>query len=160
VEFVICCLLHHEYLRLVETTASVADSTLHSTDSLSSDHLILDGNQASLSLFGHNLGGIIAFEVARELEKATRVALKSPPLHALLVSGCRPPLALTQFNKDAKSRKFSSDANKVLLDRMIELGGVPSYFVSRRDMLQPYLSRFRSGLQPVVTPPLTPPPTP
>lgn len=114
---------------------------------MSSDHLILDKNPTTLSLFGHNLGGIIAFEVARELEKATRVALKTPPLNALLVSGCRPPLALTQFNKDTKSRKFSSDSNKILLDRMIELGCVPSYFVSRRDMLQPYLSRFRAGTQ-------------
>jgi surfactin synthase thioesterase subunit len=134
---------------LTAASLSLTSSSVISTDShsLSSDHLILnrDGNQPSLSLFGHNLGGIIAFEVAREIERATRVTLPAPPLHALLVSGCRPPLALTQFNKDEKSRKFSRDSNKLLLDRMIELGCVPSYLLSRRDMLQPYLSRFRSG---------------
>jgi surfactin synthase thioesterase subunit len=148
VEFVLCCLVHHRYLHAIATPPSSVD-TFRSTDSLSGvpDRPHLDALAPSLSLFGHNLGGIIAFEIAREIEKATRVSLplSSPPLHSLVISGCRPPLALTQFNKDDKSRKFSRDSNKALINRMIELGCVPSYLASRRDLLQSYLPSFRSG---------------
>ena len=112
------------------------------------DQLIIEepsSNSHPLTLFGHNLGGIIAFEVAREIEKSEIVTLPHPPLQCLIVSGCRPPQALTQFNKDVKSRKFSRDTDKALMDRMIELGCVPIHMVSRRDILELYLSTFRSG---------------
>jgi hypothetical protein len=152
VEFVLCCLVHHSYLQSTAASPSSATASLHSTDSLSGgiDRPKLDDFAPTLSLFGQNLGGIIAFEVAREIEKATRVSLPvtSPPLHSLVISGCRPPLALTQFNKDDKSRKFSRDSNKALINRMIELGIVPSYLASRRDLLQAYLPSFRAGALP------------
>lgn len=49
------------------------------------------------------------------------------------------------FNKDEKSRKFHKDSDKDLLNRMIELGFVPTYMTPRRDLLMSYLSHFRSG---------------
>lgn len=49
------------------------------------------------------------------------------------------------FNKDQKSRKFHKDSDKDLLNRMIELGFVPTYMKARRDLLMAYIPQFRSG---------------
>jgi surfactin synthase thioesterase subunit len=53
--------------------------------------------------------------------------------------------ALSMFNKDQKSRKFHKDSDKDLLNRMIELGFVPTYMKARRDLLVAYVPQFRSG---------------
>jgi hypothetical protein len=163
VEFALSLLTHHGYLLRTPVPSSVSIAGSSSISLGTYDQLIVDHDQIvpSFTLFGHNLGAIIAFEITREIERGVekegdkngsisqekrgRVCLPPETCLSLVVSGSRPPAALTQFNKDEKSRKFSRLSDRLLLDRLLELGAVPRYLSSRRDILQCYLPGFRAG---------------
>lgn len=65
-------------------------------------------------LFGHSMGGLIAFELARQLS-----ALGGPPPRALIVSGCRAPSLLP-----ARTNVHTLP-DQELLQLLVQLGGTP-----------------------------------
>ena len=88
-----------------------------------------------LVFFGHDLGCLIAYEVAKLLQDY-KYALK-----AMVVSAAPSPYQQGQ-NKYGKKICFLSD--KELMQRMEELGGIPRILHGRKDFLPYFLPMFRS----------------
>jgi len=89
---------------------SVVDSVLGALN----DNSCLD---KPLAIFGHSLGGIVGYEIARKLQ-----ALDCPPF-LLMVSSVKSPEALTQHNvSDAPKRSLMS--KEQLFDNIVSTGGL------------------------------------
>lgn len=101
-----------------------------------------------LILFGHDVGSLIAYEVAKLLQDYHYTHT------ALIVSGSPSPYQQGQ-NRLGKKMCFLSDSE--LLKHMIELGGVPEMMLKRNDMLKYFIPLFRSDYylydKYVITPP-------
>ena len=92
------------------------------------------------ALFGHSVGAIIAFELARVLRRK-----EAPlPLH-LFVSGCRAP-QLT-FTRRRTHDLPSAD----LIAELCRLNGTPSQVLESSEMMQFFLPVIRADLQMVQT---------
>ncbi|MCG5216570.1 alpha/beta fold hydrolase [Streptosporangium soli] len=89
------------------------------------------------ALFGHSMGGLIAFEVTREL-----TAWGFPPPVQVIVSACPAPSAAgwpdlrEALTDDARLRSW-----------LIELGGVPPGLLASEEMLGLLLPTIRADLQ-------------
>jgi len=102
-----------------------------------------------LSLFGHCLGGIIAFEVAKILNEAY-----DPKDHHnlnilcqhLIISSAMAPQTLSDYNKDRYSKKWWVQSDTDLMDRAAGLGGVPVVLRDkhRRDLFRVFIPYIRS----------------
>jgi len=92
-------------------------------------------NPRPLILFGHDIGSLIAYEVAKLLQDYHYIHT------ALIVSGSPSPYQQGQ-NKFGKKMCFLSDSE--LLKHMVELGGVPEAMLKRGDMLKYFIPLFRS----------------
>lgn len=92
-------------------------------------------NIKPLILFGHDVGSLIAYEVAKLLQDYHYNHT------ALVVSGSPSPYQQGQ-NRFGKKMCFLSDAE--LLKHMIELGGVPEALLKRTDVLKYFIPLFRS----------------
>jgi surfactin synthase thioesterase subunit len=88
-----------------------------------------------LVFFGHDMGCLIAYEVAKLLQDYHYT------FTALVASSCPSPYQQGQ-NRFGKKYCFLSD--KELLQRMADLGGVPDVLRGRRDILNYFLLLFRS----------------
>jgi surfactin synthase thioesterase subunit len=93
-----------------------------------------------LIFFGHCLGGLIAFEVARLLQR------DGIHLTHLVVSACVSPVMQNRFNRDKQGVvKFCYAAEKDLLARVLEMNGMRSldFFASRKDILRLCVAAIR-----------------
>ena len=79
-------------------------------------------------LFGHSLGGIVAYETAKAL---------GPAITHLMVSASIAPAIQTLINKDRFGTKYFCSSTPDLMDRMAVLGGLPPLLQGRerRDLL-------------------------
>lgn len=90
---------------------------------------------APYALFGHSLGALVAFEVARRLR-----TLGAPPPARLLVSGrIAPQLADTR-------RRLHDLPEGELLGELQALGGIPPAFLEHRELLALQLPVLRADL--------------
>lgn len=81
--------------------------------------------------FGHHMGAIIAFEVARLLKyKGYKNNVKQ-----LIVSSSQAPNVLSLANKDKFGRKYHVASSTELLVRMEKIGAIPKLLRSRRDLV-------------------------
>jgi surfactin synthase thioesterase subunit len=81
--------------------------------------------------FGHHMGAIIAFEVARLLKyKGYKNNVTQ-----LIVSSSQAPNILSVANKDKFGRKYHVASSTELLVRMENIGAIPKLFRSRRDLV-------------------------
>eukprot|EP01032_Pedospumella_encystans_P018393 gene18393-20938_t len=87
-----------------------------------------------LILFGHDVGSLIAYEVAKLLQDYHYNHT------ALIVSGSPSPYQQGQ-NRFGKKMCFLSDIE--LLKHMVELGGVPEALLKRTDVLKYFIPLFR-----------------
>lgn len=89
-----------------------------------------------LILFGHSLGSIIAFELARILEKISITSLK-----CLIVSGrCSPHLSKFQ-------EKIHSLSDDLFINRLIDkYGGIPEEIQRNKNALNLFLPRLRADI--------------
>jgi surfactin synthase thioesterase subunit len=88
-----------------------------------------------LVFFGHDMGCLIAYEVAKLLQDYHYT------FTAIVASSCPSPYQQGQ-NKYGKKNCFLPD--KELMQRMAELGGVPDVLRGRKDILNYFLLLFRS----------------
>lgn len=86
-----------------------------------------------LVLFGHSLGALVAFEVARSLGGKTGVALKG-----LIVSGANAP----QRPRDRECLHRLDDC--ALIDRLAAFGGTPPELLANRDLMELVLPALRA----------------
>lgn len=96
---------------------------------------IIDLNDKPLVLFGHSLGGILAFNVALELEK------RNCPPQKVFISACLPPHEIKQRSPiyDLSEKKFISVVKSY--------GGLPKAITENRDMLNLLLPRLRADFK-------------
>lgn len=99
-----------------------------------------------ITIFGHDFGSTVAFELIRLLKKSKTVYM---PIHHFIASACRPPEVLSDFNSNDKSRKFSNENTDALMKRFLDIGFSRPYMSKpgkeRLEILRLYLPCFRSG---------------
>ena len=96
---------------------------------------IADRVDRPFALFGHSLGGRLAFEVVREFRRNG-----SPLPTAIYVSGCRPP----DVRADGPFDKLSQLDDAELLDRVVAGGGVPAELRAESELLDLLLPMLRA----------------
>lgn len=91
---------------------------------------ILDQGLSFPVIYGHSMGGKVAFEVARLLEDLDK------PVHSLVVSGSEPP--------GSRPRRLLSKAPRTeLIDEIMSMGGVPQVIWESKDFLNLFLEIIR-----------------
>lgn len=88
------------------------------------------------ALFGHSMGALLAFEVARELRRWRR----TDPEH-LLVSALGAPHRDFQRRRD-----LHRASDEEIVDDLRRQGGIPSQLLERRDLLDAALPALRADL--------------
>lgn len=94
------------------------------------------GDEAPPALLGHSLGGLMAFEVARELERRGAGA----PRH-LFVSGCRPP------HRALTGSRLPEDDDELIRDVDERYGAVPAAVRSEPELLKRFIPILRADLE-------------
>jgi surfactin synthase thioesterase subunit len=101
---------------------------------------VADGLAATLTsplvLFGHSMGGLLAFEVARELRRRNH-----PEPELLILSAVRSPERTT---KHVPLHVLPEDE---LVRRLRSLGGIPEPFLAAPALLRSYLPALRADLE-------------
>ena len=111
--------------------------------------------QVPTVFFGHSVGAIIAFELMNCLQRVPSqedldkipVYLRYKPfrLEYFIISSCRAPNIMTDFNVDRFTTKYFCASSKDLIDRYIEMNIIPEKILSRKDILGAYLELLRKG---------------
>lgn len=92
----------------------------------------------NLVFFGHCYGALLAFETARLL------ALYKYNITSMIVSCCPSPFLLNRLNMDRNRKHYCYCTEKELIQRMLELGGIPINFQDRKELLKRFVPLFRS----------------
>jgi surfactin synthase thioesterase subunit len=91
------------------------------------------------ALFGHSMGGWMAFEVATRMERGA-----GPPPQELVISSCNAPnRGVTQ--RDAFPR--IDDSDDTLLDWMRTIGALPEYVLADTDLREISLELMRADIK-------------
>ncbi|MED2896606.1 thioesterase II family protein [Brevibacillus porteri] len=86
-------------------------------------------------LFGHSLGGVLAYELARSLTE------KGKPPIALIVSGAVPPHLL-----GARLKRVSTFPDEHLINHVSEYGGTPEELLAHPEFIEYFLPLFRQDI--------------
>ena len=101
-----------QLLGTVEALAEGVFAAMHSSGASWSD--------LPLTVFGHSLGGIVAFELCRRLSARTSIGLR-----ALVVSAAKSPLRLTEANATLGAKANHLLPDRALVDYIDSIGGLP-----------------------------------
>lgn len=104
-----------------------------------------------LLLFGHCLGAIVAFEVAKHYNELFDDAkpTENVLICHLVASSCKGPTALDEYNQDRYSKKWWVQSDSDIMDRAATLGGVPTILrdKNRRDLLRSFVPCIREDFK-------------
>jgi len=95
---------------------------------------ILPGLKKNVVLFGHSLGGTVAFEVAKKIEKQQKIK-------GVIVSAASAPGSKTSLTV------HSSMDDESLLGKTAELGGMQSQLLKDRGFVKMFLESYRADLK-------------
>lgn len=87
---------------------------------------------------GHCLGGLIAYELARELSAKMNV-----DIDYLILSSVRFPAVQTSLNKERFGTKYFALSDKEIINTLIRLKGVPDFMLERRDLMTIFVNQIR-----------------
>lgn len=107
----------------------------------------INGEQPKTSLFGHGVGALIAYELARELK------LQKLPLnvHHLIVSEIVSPKLVSEYYRDWRTLKLHKATVGELVSHMLHLGLVPEHLKERRDLLEAFTVAIRQDYETLET---------
>ena len=92
----------------------------------------------SYILFGHSMGAMICYELTRLISQS-----KLPLPKHLFLSSCRAPhLGLFESNQPS----FRKITDLQLLEQLVSLQGIPSYYLNHAELLQDWLPEVRRHL--------------
>lgn len=86
-------------------------------------------------LFGHSLGGLVAWSLARRLEE------RNLPAPALILCGTRPPHRRDDYEP------FSKLGDQRLLEVLIDMGGVPSEWAAEPELFDYFKGALRADFE-------------
>jgi surfactin synthase thioesterase subunit len=121
-------------------------------------HLAAEGAPPTI-LYGHSIGAVLAFELAKELRVRLNISeqgIKKKPgglvldafeVSHLIVSSCRAPNVLSVYNSDRFNIRYFCGSVAELRDVFLKFGLCPLYFQTRNDLITLYLPIFRGDLQ-------------
>lgn len=89
------------------------------------------------ALFGHSMGAVTAFELARRLRREGRPA----PIH-LFVSGCYPPSLL-----HPRANRTSALTDHEFIEKLKEYNGVPEEVLQEPELMQFFLPMLRADFE-------------
>lgn len=95
---------------------------------------VAGARNAPLYLFGHSMGGLVAFELAKELTR------RGTPPAALFVSAVHPP----QWNPRGNIHELDDEA---LLERLVLLGGIPAEVLADQQLIEVVLPVLRADVR-------------
>lgn len=110
---------------LPESIQEIADLAIPELKDLSDKKIVL---------FGHSMGGLIAFELASKIEEHC-----DKPVHALFVSGCRAP-------DESLGRKLTCLNDEQLISELADMGGTEKLLLEQPELLSPFLSILRKDV--------------
>jgi external thioesterase TEII len=87
--------------------------------------------------FGHSIGGIVAYELCKSLEKENKIHIKK-----IIISSVNPP-HLTMDDVDLHS-EMDTDT---LVQKCAELGGMPQIFKEDPELLEYFIAGLRADLK-------------
>ncbi|MFF9347881.1 thioesterase II family protein [Streptomyces sp. NPDC014734] len=98
-------------------------------------------------LFGHSMGALVAFEVARRLEEASTASAPGPVPAALVVSACAAPSHHADRARLLHGIEEERDAD--VLARVVGLGGTGRAVAENEELVQLFLPALRADLSAV-----------
>ncbi len=99
-----------------------------------------------LILYGHDVGGIVGFELTLLLQKDFGNIVPEPVKH-LIVSGCNAPHIVTKLNSDRFETKYFCASGGELHTRLVKLNIIPVFLRDRKDIMNLYLKCARSDYE-------------
>jgi medium-chain acyl-[acyl-carrier-protein] hydrolase len=93
------------------------------------------------ALYGHSMGAVVAFELARVIEQRQPGALS-----CLLVSGCKPP-HLKQRLASTLSKSISSLPEREFIAELVRLNGTPPELIRDIAALRTFVPALRADFQ-------------
>ena len=147
-----CVCLPGRSFRLKETRVGVIDAAKYIVRAI--DHLYEEKmwkRDTKLYFFGHCLGAIIAFEVAKHYNEHFNESKPedSVEIQHLVVSSCKGPTVLDEHNRDRYGKKWWLQSDSDIMTRAAALGGVPIVLrdKNRRDLLRTFVPCIRQDFQ-------------
>ncbi|WP_274597622.1 thioesterase II family protein [Erwinia amylovora] len=108
-----------------DSIEQLADAALQALDTIC---------DKQIAFFGHSMGGLIAFELARKMEICWR-----KPARALFVSGCRAP-------GEPLTRCLSGLDDELFIRQLAGLGGTETVLLEQPALLRLFLSTLRQDI--------------
>lgn len=141
-----------------EASSWSTEASISATRSSTGPTPVTSNKATPLILFGHDLGALIAFELAKSMEETAQMVASSmtgplDPSDALLptvawfiASATPPPTTLSNRNADRFETKHSFASDGELMKRATLLLGLATMFEgnNRREMLGLFLPQFRA----------------
>lgn len=92
--------------------------------------------QVPFAFFGHSMGGLIAFELARELRR------QNAPIPAHLIVSATPAPHLPPA-----ADSFTADSDAAIIEALRRFGGTPEWVLQDEQLMQELLPTIRADLQ-------------
>jgi medium-chain acyl-[acyl-carrier-protein] hydrolase len=118
-----------------------AQSPLAAVDQIAQVHageLLADLDEGPYALFGHSMGAVVAFELARELRR------RGAPLPVKIYASAT--LAPCSPEHEARGEDVSAMTDDEVRDRLIELGGTPQEILDNADLMELMLPIVRADM--------------
>ncbi|TYA15452.1 thioesterase [Paenibacillus faecis] len=141
-EFVETC-----FVRLPGRGARFAEPSIDRMDRLihSLSEEIKEYTDIPYVLFGHSMGGLVVYELARRMQ---HLGWRLP--EGLVISCVRAPHHMNRFTEsltDNNDDKLYMKSDAEFLDNIVQLGGIPGVLRQNRDFLEMILPTFRRDMK-------------
>ncbi len=104
-------------------------------------NLIINNSEKPFFFFGHSLGALLAFELARTLNRSP---LRQPSL--LILSACSAPQWMSERSKRNRLNQSHQLSDELLIQKLKDLGGTPKEVLENLELMQLFLPAIRADL--------------